>query len=113
MKGACSGTALEREIRVQLVPGIALNDPVQLRLSQGQELGASILLFAVPVLVIAGAFFVINALGFDQVLSGLLALCLSSLWYGILYIVRHRLHGHFAYRVTRIDTRKEIHESNK
>lgn len=101
--GLCSASeAKKKEVLVQSYASFAPGEEVNVFLRRSMGMKAVVLAYAIPLFVVLAFTVALFYLGVGELLSGLAGLAALGLWYLVVYLLRDKIAGGYAFTVEKI-----------
>ena len=102
IKGACNMSEMKEKIIDIPRPkdkNLSIGQEVKISMGLGQANSAVIFAYVIPVILLVGMIFILNALKFDEGINALISIGSLVPYYLVLYLFRNKLKRKFEYEI--------------
>ncbi|MBO5849117.1 MAG: SoxR reducing system RseC family protein [Bacteroidales bacterium] len=102
IKGACNMSEMKEKIISVPRPedkNLSVGQVVKISMGLGQANRAVIFAYVIPVIILVGMIFILNALKFDEGINALISIGSLVPYYLVLYLFRNKLKRKFEYEI--------------
>ena len=102
IKGACNMSEMKEKIISVPRPedkNLSVGQEVKISMGLGQANRAVIFAYVIPVIILVGMIFILNALKFDEGINALISIGSLVPYYLVLYLFRNKLKRKFEYEI--------------
>ena len=102
IKGACNMSEMKEKIISIPRPKdkeLSIGQEVRISMGLGQANSAVIFAYVIPVIILVGMIFILNALKFDEGINALISIGSLVPYYLVLYLFRNKLKRKFEYEI--------------
>ncbi|MBO5811410.1 MAG: SoxR reducing system RseC family protein [Bacteroidales bacterium] len=102
IKGACNMSEMKEKIISVPQPedkNLSVGQEVKISMGLGQANRAVIFAYVIPVIILVGMIFILNALKFDEGINALISIGSLVPYYLVLYLFRNKLKRKFEYEI--------------